>query len=94
MAHGYSFPGGHAFAAAVVFGFLIYITWKLSKSQALRFILSFLSILLIILVGISRIYLDEHGFTDVLGGYTSGFAWLVLSIVIVNTMKQMIGTKA
>jgi membrane protein DedA with SNARE-associated domain/membrane-associated phospholipid phosphatase len=94
MAHGYSFPGGHAFAAAVVFGFLIYITWKLSKSQALRFILSFISILLIILIGISRIYLDKHGFTDVLGGYTSGFAWLVLSIAIVNTMKQMIGTKA
>jgi hypothetical protein len=31
---------------------------------------------------------------DVLGGYTSGFAWLVLSIVIGNTMKQMVGTKA
>jgi membrane protein DedA with SNARE-associated domain len=94
MAHGYSFPSGHAFAAAVVFGFLIYITWSSLRNQALRFILSFISILLILLIGMSRIYLDEHWFTDVLGGYTSGFAWLVLSIVIVNTMKQMIGTKA
>lgn len=94
IVHGYGFPSGYAFAAAVVYGFLIYITWKLLRSLALRFILSFISILLILFIGISRIYLDEHGFTDVLGGYTSGFAWLVLSIVIVNTMKQMVGTKA
>jgi len=89
MAHGYSFPSGHAFIATIVYGFLIYVTWRLSKSEALRFTISAMSILLIVLVGISRIYLNVHWLTDVLGGYAAGLAWLVLSVIIVNTMKHM-----
>jgi len=72
----------------VVYGFLIYVTWKSVKSEALRFIMFFVSILLIVLVGISRIYLNVHWLTDVLGGYTAGFAWLIFSIIMVNTIKQ------
>ncbi len=89
MAHGYSFPSGHAFIATIVYGFLIYVTWRLFKSEALRFTISAISILLIVLVGISRIYLKVHWLTDVLGGYAAGLAWLVLSVSIVNTMKHM-----
>ena len=68
-AHGYSFPSGHAFSAVIVYGFLIYVTWKLIKAETLRFIIFSVSILLIILVGISRVYLNVHWLTDVLGGY-------------------------
>jgi membrane protein DedA with SNARE-associated domain/membrane-associated phospholipid phosphatase len=93
MAHGYSFASGHAFAAMIIYGFLIYITWKLIKSEALRFIIFSMSTLVIILVGISRVYLNVHWLTDVLGGYAAGFSWLVLSIGIVNTMKQMTATR-
>ncbi|MBT9537290.1 MAG: bifunctional DedA family/phosphatase PAP2 family protein [Nitrospirae bacterium] len=88
MAYGYSFPSGHTFSAVVLYGFLIYMTWKLVKSEALRFIIFSIAILLIILVGISRIYLNVHWLTDVLGGYAAGFAWLTFSIVMVNTIKQ------
>ncbi|HUU40287.1 MAG TPA: bifunctional DedA family/phosphatase PAP2 family protein, partial [Desulfatiglandales bacterium] len=76
MAHGYSFPSGHAFTAMIVYGFLIYITWKLIKSEVLRFVIFSLSAIVIILVGISRIYLNVHWLTDVLGGYAAGFSWL------------------
>jgi undecaprenyl-diphosphatase len=91
--HGYSFPSGHAFAAMIVYGYLIHITWRLLKSEVLRFLIFSLSILLILLVGMSRIYLNVHWLTDVLGGYASGFAWLVFSIVMVNTMRQMTATE-
>jgi len=87
-AHWYSFPSGHAFSAMIVYGFLIYMAWRLIKSEALRFIIFFLSILLIIFVGISRIYLNVHWLTDILGGYAAGFAWLLFSIIMVNTIKQ------
>ncbi|MEK6681670.1 MAG: bifunctional DedA family/phosphatase PAP2 family protein [Nitrospirota bacterium] len=87
-AHGYSFPSGHAFSAVIVYGFLIYVTWKLIKAETLRFIIFSVSILLIILVGISRVYLNVHWLTDVLGGYAAGFSWLVFSIIMVNTIKQ------
>lgn len=91
--HGYSFPSGHAFASMMVYGFLIYITWKLIKSEVLRLLIFSLSIIFIIFVGISRIYLKVHWLTDVLGGYTAGVAWLLFSIVIVNTVRQMTSTK-
>ncbi len=87
-AHGYAFPSGHAFAVMIVYGFLIYITWKLIKGEVSRFIVFSLSVLLIILVGISRIYLNVHWLTDVLGGYVAGFAWLVFGVIMVNTIKQ------
>jgi membrane protein DedA with SNARE-associated domain/membrane-associated phospholipid phosphatase len=90
---GYSFPSGHAFTAMIVYGFLVYIVRKLTKSETLRFLISSLSILSIFVVGISRIYLNVHWLTDVLGGYASGFAWLVFSIVMVNTMRQMTATE-
>jgi membrane-associated phospholipid phosphatase len=93
MAHGYSFPSGHAFTAMVIYGFLIYITGKSIKSDVLRFVIFSLSAIVIIIVGISRIYLNVHWVTDVLGGYAVGFSWLMLSIVIVNTMKQMTATR-
>lgn len=87
-AHWYSFPSGHAFSAVIVYGFLIYVTWKMIKGETLRFVIFSFSILLIILVGISRIYLNVHWLTDVLGGYAAGFAWLLLCIVMVNMIKQ------
>ncbi|MBI3353701.1 MAG: bifunctional DedA family/phosphatase PAP2 family protein [Nitrospirae bacterium] len=87
-AHGYSFPSGHAFSAVIAYGFLIYMTWRLIKSETLRFIIFFISILLIIFIGISRIYLNVHWLTDVLGGYAAGFSWLVFSIIMVNTIEQ------
>ncbi|MCL4456603.1 MAG: bifunctional DedA family/phosphatase PAP2 family protein [Nitrospirae bacterium] len=87
-AHGYAFPSGHSFAAMIVYGSLIYMTWKFIKGEALRFIVFFLSILLIILIGISRIYLNVHYLTDVLGGYAAGLSWLVLCIIMANTLKQ------
>lgn len=94
MSHGYSFPSGHAFIATIVYGFLIYVTWRFLKSEALRFTISAMSTLLIVLVGISRIYLKVHWLTDVLGGYAAGLAWLVLSVIMVNTMKHMTAPRA
>lgn len=87
-AHGYSFPSNHAFSAVIVYGFLIHVIWKFTKNEALRFMIFSLSTILIILVGISRVYLNVHWLTDVLGGYAAGLAWLVFSIIMVNTIKQ------
>jgi membrane protein DedA with SNARE-associated domain/membrane-associated phospholipid phosphatase len=89
VAHGYSFPSGHAFSAMIVYGFLIYMAWKFSRNKALTS-----AICLIVLIGISRIYLNVHWLTDVLGGYAAGLAWLVLSVFIAGAMKQVTSTEA
>jgi len=88
IAHGYGFPSGHAFSAMIIYGFLIYLIWSTGKIRAMKFIVLLMSIFLIFLIGISRIYLNVHYLTDVLGGYTSGFAWLLFCIVMVNTIRE------
>ena len=76
---GSSLPSGHATAAMALYGFLIYAIWKHDKHHLKNPLIIFLAVL-IVLVGISRLYLGVHYVSDVLAGYAVGFVWLLLSI--------------
>lgn len=65
-----SFPSGHTTLSVVVFGFIIYLFYKNYK------ILSFFSLFLLLSVGVSRVIINIHWFTDVLAGYFLGFSIL------------------
>ena len=75
----FSFPSGHATAAMALYGFLLYTICKFDKHKLKTPFIFFLT-LLILLVGLSRLYLGVHYFSDVLVGYLIGLMWLVLSI--------------
>ncbi|MGO9176864.1 MAG: phosphatase PAP2 family protein [Desulfobaccales bacterium] len=85
---GYSFPSGHSFYAMLVYGFMIYLTWKFIRNNCLRSLIFFICILLILLIGFSRIYLNVHWLTDVLGGYSAAFSWLMINILAVEIIKH------
>lgn len=73
----YSFPSGHAMISVALYGFLIYyISQKVSNKTVKVIAISFL-VLLILLIGISRIYVGVHYPSDVLAGY-----FLSLSILL------------
>jgi len=79
---GYSFPSGHATLSMIFFGMLIYLFKDEIKNNLEKYIFIALNILLILLIGISRIYLNVHYLTDVLGGYILGYICIILSIYI------------
>lgn len=77
---GYSFPSGHVMYYIAFFGFLLFLTLTLARRTWWRSLLAAILLMLIVLVGISRIYVGEHWASDVLGGYCLGSLNLPLVI--------------
>ncbi len=73
----YSFPSGHSMNSFVFFISLSYFVFHNTRNKKLGITLSLLSTVLVLLVGISRIYLGVHYPSDVLGGYAAGIVWFV-----------------
>ncbi len=73
----FSFPSGHAMGSMLFYGTLIVVLPILISNPRLRLAAQFLLGLLILLVGISRIYVGVHYPTDILGGYLLGAAWIL-----------------
>ncbi len=71
-----SFPSGHALYAASIFGGLAVLITARVQSRPLQVAIWFVSLSLILLVGISRVYLGVHYPSDVLAGYAIGVIWV------------------
>jgi len=76
----FSFPSGHAVGSMVVYGFIAYILAK-EMQQHKQYIYAAAS-LLIIAIGLSRLYLGVHYPTDIIAGYGIGFLWLVTCLKV------------
>ena len=84
---GYSFPSGHSMISMAFYGLLIYLIYKNIKNKSLKWILIILLSILILFIGISRIYLGVHYVSDVLGGFLVSISYLILYIKILKKEK-------
>lgn len=78
---GYSFPSGHSMISMACYGLLAYLAFKKIKRPTLRFFICGLCFLLILLVGVSRIYLGVHYASDVLAGFAFSISYLMIFIM-------------
>jgi len=86
-AKGLSFPSGHAIMAVTFYGLLIYILQHSITIDGLKWLVTFLIILLIVLIGLSRVYLRVHYASDVAAGFIIGLLWLLLSLAVLKWLE-------
>lgn len=77
---GYSFPSGHSTVSMAFYGFFIYLCLTKISNKYLKYFLSIIIALLILIIGYSRIYLGAHYPSDVIGGFSLGACILILYI--------------
>jgi membrane-associated phospholipid phosphatase len=78
-----SFPAGHVESYVAILGFLWYLSYTLlPKNSFSRVVELMVYGVMIVLIGVSRVYVGEHWLSDVVGGYLLGGIWLWLTIKI------------
>lgn len=75
-----SFPSGHSTIAVAFYGFLTYLAFRKIKSKLLRALIIVITLIIILAIGFSRLYLGVHYVSDVWTGYLVGLLWLIIGI--------------
>jgi membrane-associated phospholipid phosphatase len=83
----FSFPSSHATVAAAFYGVAAYFLIRGLRHDSAKIVVGIMAALLVLLVGVSRVYLGVHFPSDVLAGWMLGLLWFAL-IVIADHLWQ------
>lgn len=84
---GFSFPSGHSMGSVIFYGFVMYLVLRSGRSELFKGLAISLMGVLVVLIGISRVYLGAHFPSDVLAGFIAGAIWLILSILALEWIQ-------
>lgn len=84
---GFSFPSGHSMGSLIFYGFIIYLVMRSRVNELVKGLAISLMAVLVVMIGLSRIYLGAHFPSDVLAGYFAGAIWLILSILALEWIQ-------
>lgn len=82
-----SYPSGHAMAAMSFYGFLMYLFYKMKMNAFIKYLGMILIAILILSIGLSRIYLGVHYPSDIIAGFIAGIIWVVFCILVFNIIE-------
>jgi undecaprenyl-diphosphatase len=88
-----SFPSGHATTSMVVYLTLAYLVARLADTRALRWLTMVAALVVIVLIGLSRLYLGVHYPSDVIAGYAVGFAWAAFCALGIEAVRYFRGRR-
>ena len=89
-ARGLSFPSGHAIMAVTFYGLLIYTLQHTITNDLLKGFITALLVMLILLIGFSRVYLRVHYASDVAAGFIIGSLWLIVSLFVLKWLETYV----
>ena len=84
----FSFPSGHSIFAVALYGFLTYIAVRYARRWRNKIYIACFGLTVIFLIGLSRLYVGVHYFSDVWGGYLLGFMWLIVGISLAEWISH------
>ncbi len=86
----YSFPSGHTMRSTILICFLIYLVYTYVRSSTVKYSLYVVSVALMVAIAFSRVILDAHFLSDVLGALSISIVWFcfVLYVYFVYTERQ------
>ena len=90
----WSFPSGHAMTSLVGFGFLAYLLLERTTDRRARIAIIAVTVIVVGLVGFSRLYLGVHYLSDVIAGYLAGAIWLLVCITGYRFAKERAAPRA
>lgn len=82
-----SYPSGHAMMAMAFYGFLIYLAHHFKISKITAWLVTIILVILILSIGVSRIYLGVHFPSDIAGGFIAGFIWVIFCAILFNLIQ-------
>ena len=74
-------------SAMAFYGFLIFLVTKFNTHKVTKFLLIVILVVLVLSIGISRIYLGVHFPSDVAGGFIAGFIWIVFCVLVFDLIE-------
>jgi len=87
---GFSFPSGHAMMAIIFVSLLIYSFKDDFKNKIVKYVLIIVSSAFFIAVGISRIIIHVHWFSDVIAGMSISLFWFMCVLLVQRTIPSAV----
>ena len=81
---GYGFPSGHVFGVTVFVVIAVYLLWLFELPRATQRLARAVGIVFIIAVGYSRLHVNAHWLSDVVGGLLAGLALATVAILVMD----------